>query len=244
MKNIIVFGVARSGTTYVNQLVARYLWEAYDNHYTIFNEFFNRLLCKHITRTIHETHAKMPIEKTEDRIMNTMDNYTFDSPMLSKLHSGHLSRFTIKKNIFDFINRTADVILVERDDIMDQVLSLALARRTGIWGSPEEVNSYELYKVLQMDFAEISLGRDMLRNYKKLIPEPIGLVKYDDINKLGGIEILRKLGFDDENILSKLDLSDVSVKLIEKEQKWELLFNKEEAEKWYELYFGEKYVDI
>lgn len=40
MKNIIVFGMARSGTSYVNQLIARYLWLKYgDGGYHLFDEF-------------------------------------------------------------------------------------------------------------------------------------------------------------------------------------------------------------
>ncbi len=238
MKNIIVFGVERSGTTCLNEIIARYLWEAYGDHYTIYNEFFNRELCKYITRKTSKTYPIMSLKETEERITKTMGNHTLKSPMLTKLHGSDIRQMSTEKEILEFITKTADVVFIERKDIMDQVLSVAIANRTGIWASYKEYRKYTSYKVLHSDFAQIYLSRKMYDVYKTFLPDPIGTIEYNNISKLGEIQILKNLGFNDEDILSNLDFTGMGIKLIEKEQKWKLLENKEEVLEWYDLYFG------
>ena len=53
-----------------------------------------------------------------------------------------------------------------------------------------------------------------------------------------GLTTLRSLGFDDENLLKKLDLRDLPVKLIPNKRKWALLKNKDEALAWHTEIFG------
>lgn len=294
MKNIIIYGLNRTGSTYVQRLVTHYTWLKYGKHYTIFDEFFSNTLNKYIRHyetanrggivsegvkhDFYEMATTANTEETDQRILDTLNNYNEETPMLTKLHVGNLIDSPIKQYVYDYLNETSEFILIERDDTLNLVLSLAVARLAGMNNTHSEKNipNYPRYSVTRDMFIEVYRWKYDYEQQKQKLKNIKGTINFNDIginsverfldspsskviptNALGkgnnpasrdysvprgyfinGLETLRSLGFDDENILKKVNLSDLPIKLIPNKRKWALLENKDEALAWHAEIFG------
>ncbi len=301
MKNIIIYGLNRTGSSYVHRLVTHYLWLKYGKHYTIFDEFFSNTVNKYIRhyetsnrggivsegvkRGFYEMESTTVTEETEKRILDTLSNYNEETPMMTKLHVGNLIDSPIKQHVYDYLNETSEFILVERDDMLNLVLSLTLARLTGVYNphSNRQIPNYPRYSVTRDTFVEVFRWKYDYEQYKQSLKNIRGTINFNDIGInsveryvdspsstiytttkiqqsqghgqgqtplvrdysvprgyfIDGLTTLKTLGFEDEKLLKKVDLSDLPVKLIPNKSKWSLLNNKNEVLEWNAEFFGQ-----
>lgn len=273
MKNIIIFGLSRSGTTYVHRLVTRYLWLKHQKQYSMFNEFFSDTVSKYIgcyvtynrggviTNERRRSYMNLGIDsnaqETEQRILDKLNNYDEEFPMMTKLHVDNFIDLPVKQQVYDRLNETSEFILVERNDLLNVVLSLTLARNTGVYNvyGDKKIPKYKRYSVTRDTFIEVFRWKYDYEKYKKSLKNIIGIINFDDMgisgtervvnnkkitkgrlaqfgyftNELGA---LKNLGFDDEKAIRKINFRNMPVKLISNKRKWTLLENKEQALMW------------
>lgn len=157
--------------------------------------------------------------------------------MLTKIHSGRLASIPKKEGIFAYLNNTSDFVLVERDDLLDVVMSLTLAHQTDQWNNLGKLRyEYTPFTVEKKRISEVLGWKREYDFYKEKITNVLGVVKYENIGSSHHTDMLRHLGFNDEEILSKVGMRRLPVKLITKERKLELLENYSEVMEWFEEY--------
>ncbi len=241
MKNIIIFGMVRTGTTYIHHLVSYYMLLKYPNRYTIFDEFFNTTLqelvpCDDTKKFKYiRLHDSSSTKETENRV----SNYLINKPIITKLHSDDTINFKSKTELYEHLNKTSKFIITERDDMLDIVLSYALAQHTDTWNVTNKKDlTYPQIEISKDMFLEILQWKKEHDTLKQYFLDIIGVVNYTDIQEQNHTSILRRLGFNDKETFSKMDNFGVPVKLLTKEQKLNLITNLNDALNWHDEIFG------
>ena len=198
-------------------LIAQYLILS-DAGYDLYDEFFSNDIAK-ITNDLD-------LEYTNTAPLITR----LQNPILSKAHVNHLNDSLIE--ILD----ESEFVLVEREDVLDQVLSQALATAADRWNNKHtesiEAFNYPRY-ILSRDMFEHHLKcRELYTETKDTFKNVLGTVHYEDIGKVSCVDILKNLGFNNEDVLSKIDESKLFKKLISREDKLSLLENYYEVKIW------------
>lgn len=132
-------------------------------------------------------------------------------------------------------------ILIERRDLLDQILSETIANRTRVYSGKHKRSEYQPYHV-ELSALDCSLKRykEVYFNRKKDIKRIYKTIYYEDFAALENkFEVLHLLGFDDwrdyVNVSDpkvEAQMRNTHIKLLTREDKLRLLVNRDEVLHW------------